>query len=219
MQERDYEPTPSEPVTLQKPRRIYFVGAHSTGKTTLARWVAKRYNLPMITEVARGVLAELETNFDDLRVDVQRAGEYQQEVFSRQVVSEHKLASSGSGFVSDRAFDNLAYAAEHTHILKHIMGHKHAIRNTESTRSTYFPNYFPDYVEWVGRGVVFFVRPQRSLLKEDGVRAGVDWDSVMRIDGMVKFMLEMYGIRYHLIDTPNQAERLRQISAVLDDLH
>ena len=27
-------------------------------------------------------------------------------------------------------------------------------------------------------GVVFFVRPHRSLLREDGVRAGVDWDSV-----------------------------------------
>ena len=32
--------------------RIYFVGAHSTGKTTMARWVRDRYGLPMIAEVA-----------------------------------------------------------------------------------------------------------------------------------------------------------------------
>ena len=37
--------------------RIYLVGAHSTGKTTLARWIRDRYRLPMISEVARGVLA------------------------------------------------------------------------------------------------------------------------------------------------------------------
>ena len=38
--------------------RIYFVGSHATGKTTMTRWVSRRYGLPMITEVARSVLAE-----------------------------------------------------------------------------------------------------------------------------------------------------------------
>jgi adenylate kinase family enzyme len=37
--------------------RIYFVGAHATGKTTMTRYVSRRYGLPMITEVARAVLA------------------------------------------------------------------------------------------------------------------------------------------------------------------
>lgn len=193
-----------QPNRLQA-RRIYFVGAHSTGKTTLARWVAKRYNLPMITEVARGVLAELETTFDELRVDVEAAGDYQREVFYRQVASETRQASQGTqGFVSDRAFDNLAYAAEHTHNLKRIMQTHNPLGNAA------------EYAAWVGQGVVFFVRPHRSLLKEDGVRVGVDWESVLRIDGMVKFMLEMWGISYHIIETANQAERQRQIAAVLD---
>ena len=43
--------------TEQPAVRIYLVGAHATGKTTLARWVRDRYGLPMISEVARGVLA------------------------------------------------------------------------------------------------------------------------------------------------------------------
>ena len=46
--------------------RIYLVGAHSTGKTTLARWIRDRYRLPMIAEVARGVLAEMEARLDAL---------------------------------------------------------------------------------------------------------------------------------------------------------
>ena len=58
-----------------KPMRIYFVGSHATGKTTMTRWVSRRYGLPMITEVARAVLAELETNFDTLRTDMERVGD------------------------------------------------------------------------------------------------------------------------------------------------
>ena len=50
--------------------RIYFVGSHATGKTTLCRYVSRRYGLPMITEVARGVLAEMETSLDHLRADI-----------------------------------------------------------------------------------------------------------------------------------------------------
>ena len=40
--------------------RIYFVGAHATGKTTLARYVRDRYGLTLISEVARTLLAELD---------------------------------------------------------------------------------------------------------------------------------------------------------------
>src|SRR5262249_20129426 len=46
--------------------RIYFVGSHATGKTTMCRYVSRRYGLPMITEVARAVLAEMETSLDAL---------------------------------------------------------------------------------------------------------------------------------------------------------
>src|SRR5688572_12546747 len=142
--------------------RIYFVGSHATGKTTLCRYVSRRYGLPMITEVARAVLAEMEAHLDNLRTDMDLVAEYQRRVYARQVTVE-KL--QGSGFVSDRAFDNLAYAAEHTTIVADLLGDQ----------------AFKDYMEWVSEGVVFFLRPHPSLLKEDGVRAGVSWDSVIRI--------------------------------------
>src|SRR5581483_599359 len=100
--------------------RIYFVGSHATGKTTMARWVSRRYGLPMITEVARGVLAELETNFDALRTDMEQVNEYQRRVFERQVATERLQEK---GFVSDRAFDNLAYTADHATILGDLMNH------------------------------------------------------------------------------------------------
>ncbi len=177
--------------------RIYFVGSHATGKTTLCRYVSRRYGLPMISEVARAVLAEMETGFDALRTDMDLVAEYQERVFARQVAVE-KLHEGK--FVSDRAFDNLAYVAEHT------------------TNAAFMMNdaRFLDYMKWVREGVVFFLRPHQSLLKDDGVRAGVSWDSVLRIDGMVKLMLEQHGISYLPLESVSMQERVRAVEFVLN---
>jgi nicotinamide riboside kinase len=176
--------------------RIYFVGSHATGKTTLCRYVSRRFGLPMISEVARAVLAEMETALDALRTDMDLVAEYQERVFARQVAVEQ---SHGGKFVSDRAFDNLAYVAEHTTNAGDMM-------NDER---------FRDYMKWVSEGIVFFLRPHQSLLKDDGVRAGVSWDSVLRIDGMVKLMLEQNRISYLPIESVSMQERVRAVEFVL----
>src|SRR4051812_50215438 len=176
--------------------RIYFVGAHATGKTTMTRYVSRKFGLPMITEVARGVLAELETSFDALRTDMDLVAEYQRRVFERQVQLE-KLQQTG--FVSDRAFDNLAYAAEHTLVLADMLA----------------GDQYKGYMEWVAQGIVFFLRPHQELLKDDGVRAGLTWDSVLRIDGMIKLMLEQSRIPYLPIESASMQERARAVDFVL----
>jgi hypothetical protein len=152
----------------------------------------------MVTEVARAILAEWEVSLDTLLVDVLKAGTFQQEVLARQFKAEKLQESS---FVSDRAFDSLAYAAEHTLDLRMLL--------TPTLK---------DYIEWVNSGIVFFIRPHLSLLKADGVRATshLQWDSVVRIDGMIKFILEFYGTEYIQISTPNMQERARTIQYVLD---
>jgi hypothetical protein len=176
--------------------RIYFVGSHATGKTTLCRYVSRRHGLPMITEVARAVLAEMETSLDALRTDVDLVAEYQRRVFQRQVQIEQLHDGS---FVSDRAFDNLAYAAEHTMVVADLLGDPR----------------FPEYMRWVSEGVVFFLRPHASLLREDGVRAGVSWESVVRIDGMIKLLLEQHRIDYLPIESVSMQERVRAVEFVL----
>ncbi len=176
--------------------RIYFVGSHATGKTTLCRYVSRRYGLPMISEVARAVLAEMETGLDALRTDMDLVAEYQERVFARQVMVEKMHEGR---FVSDRAFDNLAYVAEHTTNAATMMNDQR----------------FHDYMKWVSEGIVFFLRPHQSLLKDDGVRAGVSWDSVLRIDGMVKLMLEQHRISYLPIESVSMQERVRAVEFVL----
>lgn len=178
--------------------RIYFIGSHATGKTTMTRYVSQTYGLPMITEVARGVLAELEISLVRLRTDIDLVDRYQTRVFERQIEIEKLHRGS---FVSDRAFDNLAYAAEHGTIVADMLA----------------SSEFRDYMVWVSTGTVFYLRPHRELLVEDGTRAAVDWESVMRIDGMVKFMLEQHRVRYMPINTPSMQERVRAVEFVLGD--
>jgi nicotinamide riboside kinase len=179
--------------------RIYFVGSHATGKTTMCRYVSRRFGLPMITEVARAVLAEMETSLDALRTEIDLVAEYQRKVFERQIAIEKQQAA---GFVSDRAFCNLAYAAEHTTIMGELIGDAS----------------FREYMEWVAQGIVFFLRPHPSLLREDGVRAGLSWDSVVRIDGMIKLLLEQHRIQYLPIESVSMQERVRAVEFVMSRL-
>lgn len=177
--------------------RVYLVGAHSTGKTTLARYIRDHYELPMISEVARSILAEMEISLERLRSDIDSVSRYQMEVFRRQVECERRVKT---GFVSDRAFCNLAYMANH------------ATNMNEVFRDP----LLSEYMQSVGEGVVFFVRPHRELLSEDGVRAGVSWEEVLTIDGMVKLMLELWGVPYIALTSLSMQERVRTIDAVLN---
>lgn len=177
--------------------KVYFVGAHSTGKTTCARYVSEKYNLPMITEVARMILSEKELHLDSLRYDMNLVDNYQELVFNRQIAEESKYDS----FVSDRSFDNLAYVAQHTRILPKLLHSQELHTYLETLRA---PDSF-----------IFFVRPTRATLKADGVRENLSWEGVLSIDANVKFLLEMYGLRYFQINVENMQERVRFIDSVL----
>lgn len=172
------------------------MGSHATGKTTLCRHISKDYSVPMITETARSVLAELEAPLMALRTDLSLVDRFQQEVMLRQIDIEKKIKGS---FVSDRAFDSLAYAAEHSTILGSL------VKSPE----------VKDYIQWVKQGVVFFVRPDKALLQEDGVRETPTWESVLRIDGMVKLLLELFEVDYLPIHPVSMQERIKLVNFVL----
>lgn len=178
--------------------RIYFVGGHGTGKTTLARYVSYQYKIPMITEVARMVLSEKETHLDTLRYDLEQVDDYQRQIFHRQLEEEKRYPS----FVSDRSFlDCLSYTAQHTRILPELM--------QDPKIKSHLPLLQDD------DSYIFFVRPSRATLKADGVRETSNWDSVVSIDAMIKFLLEMWSLRYFQISVDNMQERVSLINSVL----
>lgn len=188
-------------------KKVYFVGAQCVGKTSLARWVANTYHLPMIAETARTELAKLEVGFDRLRVDVEMTTQYQKAVFDAQLRAEHGL----SRFVSDRAFfDNLAYLASHGNGLRDVLQSKPC-----RDAATRMRREIAD-----GTCRVFFVRPHAALLKSDGFRAEGDLNvaDVFRIDGMVAFMLELWDLRYVPIEGCAMRERQRLVDETVSGM-
>ena len=176
---------------MHQPLRIYVCGAHSTGKTTLARHLAEELGLPLINEVARQVMAEMELTFETLRVDLHRVAAYQREVFRRQIQVEERYPE---GFVSDRAFCNLAYAARHSKILGDLLAEENSQRYFEHLRR---------------HGLVFFVRPHRECMQDDGMRERVAWDEINRIDGMLDFIFGWQRIPCVGISELNMKDRVR----------
>lgn len=177
--------------------KVYFVGAHSTGKTTCARYVSEKCKLPMITEVARAVLSEKELHLDSLRYNMDLVDDYQEAIFFRQLAEEQKHKD----FVSDRSFDCLAYAAQHTRILPKLLESAEIEPYIQSLKA---PGSF-----------IFFVRPSKATLKADGVRESLTWDGVVAIDAMIKFMLVQWEIPYFQINIDNMQERVKLIDGVL----
>lgn len=178
--------------------KIYFSGSHSTGKSTLARYVSQKYKLPMISETARMILSEQETQIDLLRYDLDAIDKYQQQVFNRQISEEQNHSS----FISDRSIvDVLAYSGQHSRILPNLIAAPELQSRISILRE---PDSF-----------IFFVRPSKATLKADGVRETINWDGVVAIDSMIKLFLEMWELRYFQINIDNMQERVRLIDNVL----
>jgi hypothetical protein len=177
--------------------KVYFIGSHSTGKTTCARYVSERYNFPMITEVARMILSEKELQLDSLRYDMELVNTYQKDIFYRQLHEEGKLDQ----FVSDRSFDCLAYGAQHSTVLPDLLQSTELTAYLASLRE---PGVF-----------IFFVRPSKATLKADGVRESLNWDGVVAIDAMIKFMLCMWNLPHFQINMDNMQERVQLIDSIL----
>ena len=178
--------------------KIYLSGSHSNGKSTLAKYISDKYKLPFIPEVARMILSESEWQIDALRSDIDMANLYQQKIFYRQLLEEQKYTS----FVSDRSvIDPLAYSAQHTQILSKLMKSKELTEYIASLKSK--------------DAFVFFVRPSKATMKQDGVRETLSWDGIVAIDAMIKLLLEMFDIRYFDINNDCMQSRIRLVDSVL----
>lgn len=177
--------------------RVYISAAHSCGKSTLARYISEKYNLPMVHETARMILSEKELNINSLRTDLNVVDNYQRDIFKRQLLEEEKHID----FVSDRSFDFLAYSAQHTRILPELLSDPMLLKYIEKLRE-------PD-------SYIFFIRPSKSTLKDDGIRETLNWDGVVAIDAMIKLLLQMFGLRYFMISTDSMQERAQLVDAIL----
>lgn len=191
-------------MTTTRQCKVWICGAQSTGKSTLARWVSRTYSLPILDEVASIEVAKLGGNLDRLRADLDAVTRFQRRVWAAQLEAGKRFRR----YVSDRAFDNICYAAEH------------AESGTAARlwRNVQCRKYVKDIASVVAQkqGAVFFVRPGVDGV-HNGVRAQGDLDaaSVHRVDGAIKLLLELADVRYVPINTTIFQERASIVDGVL----
>jgi nicotinamide riboside kinase len=169
--------------------RIYITGAHCTGKTTLCRWISSEYNLEFIPEVVRDLLKEWDVSFEQLEQNQELMDEYEYESIRRKT----KLKNYDN-FVSDRTvLDPLAYTSINTNRVREFIDDIDFGENLEQMRAD--------------NSEIFLLRPHKELIEDDGVRHKISWESLVEIDGILRYLLEYYEVLYHEIDTTDFDER------------
>ena len=179
------------PITNQ-PCCVYFMGADSTGKSELVKYVARAYGMRKVPETARSVLHEEGYTLHSLRVRSADADEYQRAVFDRQIAQE---AATPRPFVADRGLDNLAYASEYGRCFAELAAREEVQQYVEAQRAD----------------VVFLVRPHKELRAEDGVRVLPSWEAQQRLDAKIELLLQLWDIPHVVISEHSAARREEQI--------
>lgn len=176
----------------EQPCSVYFMGADSTGKSELVKYVARAYGMRKVPETARSVLHEEGYTLHSLRVRSMDADEYQRMVFDRQIAQE---AATPRPFVADRGLDNLAYASEYGRCFGELAAREEVQKYVEAQRAD----------------VVFLVRPHRALRAEDGVRVLPSWEEQQRLDAKIELLLQLWGVPHVVIAENSAARREEQI--------
>lgn len=181
--------------------RVYLNGTFSNGKTTLKKWVAERYSLSAIPEIARTVLAEREIlDLSLLRANTSLLFDVQTEILKRQFEAE---TAAEDNYVCCRGLDSVAFL----------------INFAEDIDVSTFLNttLYKKYVKWLKNSYTFLLKPHKELIKSDGIR-DTDWELSLILFGIVKTMLRMEDIPYILISDVNMSERQSLIKGVIDGI-
>jgi nicotinamide riboside kinase len=199
------QPVHEENVALLPIKNVILVGAHSVGKTTLAKYLVTKLNLVeslcLSSEIARNVIKELGVNGDQIRNNPNVCFLFQKAIIQK-LHSNYLEISNKKFFIQDRcAIDALVYA-------KYFLGENNEkcseLFDMEETKRLI--NYYKQ------ESIVFLIKPNENCLKNDGVRMMPqsirEWHEFSRMFERVMCELE---IKYFLVDKLNLNERLMQV--------
>ena len=169
--------------------KIFLTGAHSTGKTTLAKALSERLGLPLLPEVARRVLTEKGLTFP---VPSERVNEVQSAIIAKQW---DVFRDAPNSYVSDRFLDFHAYST--------VYGGR---------MSDIFPI---EYRSWFRDASVFSLPVRRDMFVTDAIRGPSEFDDALRIDGALMMLYQMHGIPVRRIKSSSVESRVEEVLAVI----
>lgn len=199
---------------------IYFVGAHSTGKTSLFNEVLRLYpGMAHQPEIPRSEIIRNRINLDDLRKKPKLLEDFQYDILNKQIAAEksteamrgswREICNEEYSCLFDRsAFDIMAYIVEH-------LQPKDFFTKSEITS---YVDFIKDLLK-NQKALLFFLRPNSALVENDGVRETTDLVSVHRIDSILKTILNFYSIPYISIDAINFSDRINSVTTIINTIY
>lgn len=165
--------------------KIYISGAQATGKTTLVEWVADRYNLTKLPEVALEIVEDWNMPLSHIRRNKQLLVDFQEEIYR---AHRHNELREVDNFVSDRSIiDNYAYTSEYTPELLDRM----------------YPDTYM-FKRMKQDSIIFLLTPHRELIEKRKEQRpwykGIDWDKyyneMQRLHGILRFIHNAHSFDY-----------------------
>jgi len=181
---------------------IYFIGSHSTGKSTLAEYISKERGVGLQPEIARQEILKNKIDLNALRRNLNELTNFQVDLLNKQIAVETEQFSKSDNMIFDRCgVDVMAYTIEHT------------IQAEKIFNNIKIKDYLENFKKQ--KKVVFFLRPHIDLLENDGIREKVEMTSIYHIDGVIKTLLNISGIDYISINSSNFSERVSTVNTIL----
>ncbi len=180
---------------------IYFVGAESSGKTTLVGFVEEAFGISRLRGESARIVLDGFGGWGAIRSRGKASNKYQEAVFNQQIEMELRQTPH---YVADRCLlDSLAYASEYATSVKCLLNRW----NEEKVIRI---------LDRLHQAIVFLVKPHKGLSASDGERLVVDFEQQIRIDAKIELLLQLQGIRPVRINALGAAQREEQISLYLE---
>ena len=186
--------------------RIYVCGSQSVGKTTLCRELACYLGYEVVPEAARDIMNSKKIDFKTMERDIAARDTFQIAVFDEHM-KRHDNAlreivhGDKRGRVFDRGIDYLVYAASFS----------------TQAFSQFDCNETKRYIDTLKQpeSLVVLLEPYEQLMQQDDVRAGLNMKSAYEVTFGIKVLLEVFGIPYIHITTPDTLARVKLVANIV----
>lgn len=173
-----------------KEKKIGICGSFSTGKSTIAKEISKKYDLDFVESLERKLIKEKEIDIKSLNLEELK--DFQKSLVENILKEEN----SKRWFVTDTTLiDSLAYTREIDDI--------------------FFRNEIFKMIinEWFYYDIMFYT-PLEFEIENDGVRH-LDQEFREVIDKNIQYYLKLFNVKYYVL-TWSVSERLDRIDRVLN---